>query len=44
MIVDTKIHSKPQAILRLLVTNNLSKRIKDLKSVNNSNYFPIDVA
>jgi len=46
MIVDIKVHSKPQAILRRLINGqyDLSKQPKIIKTVNNSNYSPIDIA
>ncbi len=46
MIVDIKVHSKPQAILRRLINGQyvLSKNSRIIKVVNNSNYNPIDIA
>ena len=47
MIVDIQIHSKPQAILKHLLFGRYdfnTKKQRILKSVNNSNYNPINIA
>ena len=46
MIVDIKIHSKPQAILRRLINGqyDLIKKPRIMEVVNNSNYNPISIA
>lgn len=42
MIVEMQIHSKPQTILKqLLCQYVLSKKQKNISSVNNSSYNPI---
>lgn len=47
MIVDIKVHSKPQAILKHLMLGRYdfhSKKQRIMKSVNNSNYNPNNIA
>lgn len=46
MIVDIKVHAKPQVILRRLINGHydLIKKPRIMKVVNNSNYNPIDIA
>jgi hypothetical protein len=42
MIVEMQIHSKPQTILKQLLGHCvLSKKLKNISSVNNSSYNPI---
>ena len=46
MIVDIKVHTKPQAILRGLINAqyDLSKKPRIMKLANNLNYNPINIA